>query len=112
MAVLKQEHDMLTEEFLNEIAPAIETAVDRAYVLFQNFGWTYWDREFHEGPPTRQRLHATIIELFEMLDEEDDRGNVEVSTGRFEVSRVVEEGCATYRISLRLSSVFEEDYDE
>ena len=104
-AVLKQEQDMISEDFVTVISPQVELAIERAYVLFNTFGWEYFD-----GQPSRKRLETTIIGLFETLDDNKDLNAT--STGRLMVSRSVEEDYKSYSISLVLGSVYVKEGDD
>lgn len=64
-----------------EAENAISLAAERAHVLFDKYGWEYFD-----GPPTLPRLKETIRSLVENLDADS---KVETTaTGRFVVRKV------------------------
>lgn len=72
----------------------IEDVVDKAYLIFKTFGWTYAGKEV-----TREELYTTITDLIRISLSTDSEF---VSTGRFVVSADHDNEFEDLTISLNL----------
>jgi hypothetical protein len=90
----------LTEDEQFAIDDAIEKAVDRAYPIFDLFGWTWADSR---QTPTRERMRDTLERLVESVLRNEEY--TMSGTGRFSVYRHDEDGVVSISIELDLSEV-------